>query len=172
VQDRLSTAVGLIGAGRLGPALAAGLRQADYDVRAIASARIESAQSLAATLGEDVRATSDPDDVLALCDLVFLTVPDAVIEPLAASLGWESRHLVVHCSGALGLEALVVVSRAGGNPGCLHPLQSFPSRSPQPDRFNGVFCGVERGSALGPFLETIRAETAQPWIRYFAVPRL
>ena len=164
-------AVGIVGAGRLGASLGGGLRQAGYDVRAVASGRLESARSLASALGDRARATSDPGDVLALCDLVFLTVPDAVIEPLSASLPWQRQHTVVHCSGALGLEALTAVTGAGGSPGCVHPLQSFPSRSPEPERFRGVFCGVEAGPNLGPLLESIVTDLGARSFRLEGVDR-
>ena len=76
----------------------------------------------------------------------------------------NQRHLVVHYSGALGLHALAGVTAAGGIPGCLHPLQSFPSRSLEPERFRGIFCGVEGVDPLGALLERmVTVLGAQPF---------
>jgi len=153
-----------VGAGRLGATLAAGLVDTGYRVTAVASQHLPGAQALATALGPGVEFTMDAARVAARCDLVFLTVPDAAIAPTCRSIAWEPRHLVVHCSGALGLDALAGVTAAGGVPGCLHPLQSFPSRSPEPERLRDIFCGVEGADPLGPLLEQmVRGFGAQPF---------
>lgn len=148
-------AVGLIGAGRLAAALAAGLARAGYPVRAIASARIESARSLAAALGPGVAASADPGDVAAACDVAFLTVPDSAIRPLAERIGWRQGQVVAHCSGALGLGELAAARPGGAVPACFHPLQTFPSRTPEPARFEGIFCGVEGAEPAHGWLEQV-----------------
>ena len=106
-------------------------------MKAIASTRNESAQTVAAALGHGLEATSDPARVAAVSDVVFLTVPDSAVAPVVASAPLEPRHSVVHCSGALGLEALSTAA-GGATTGCFHPLQSFPSRIPEPERFQAV----------------------------------
>lgn len=157
-------AVGFVGAGRLAAALASGLVETGYRVTAVASQHLSAAQALATALGRNVEFTTDAARVAARCDLVFLTVPDIAIAPASRSIPWERRHLVVHCSGALGLDALAAVTAAGGIPGCLHPLQSFPSRSPEPERFRGIFCGVEGVDPLGALLERmVTVLGAQPF---------
>lgn len=163
--------VGFIGAGRLAAALASGLVQSGYRVNAIASQHLTSAQTLAAALGPDVESNIDGGRVAALCDLVFLTVPDAAIAPACRSVAWQPRHLVVHCSGALGLDALAGATEAGARVGCLHPLQSFPSRSPEPERFRGIFCGVEGADPLGALLADIATELGATPFRLEGVDR-
>lgn len=162
--SEVTTTVGFVGAGRLGAALASGLVETGYRVTAVASQHLPAAQALAMALGPGVEFTVDAARVAARCDLVFLTVPDAAIAPTCRSIAWEPRHRVVHCSGALGLDALVGVAAAGGIPGCLHPLQSFPSRLPEPERLRGIFCGVEGADPLGSLLEQMVAGFgAQPF---------
>lgn len=151
----VATKVGFIGAGRLGATLASALLETGHRVASVASRRLPEAQTVASALGPGVEFTTDAGRVAARCDLVFLTVPDAAIGPTCRSIAWEPRHLVVHCSGALGLDALADVTDAGGIAGCLHPLQSFPSRTPEPERLRGIFCGVEGADPLGPLLEQI-----------------
>lgn len=143
--------IGIIGAGRLAASLGAALVEADYPLRAVASRNAASARQLADRLG----CSSVPiNTVVDTCDLVFITVPDAQIGPLAEALAWRPAQAVVHCSGALPLPALEPAVGRGALTGCLHPLQSFPSRTPEPLRFRGIHCGVEAEGPLGSYLET------------------
>lgn len=144
--------IGFIGAGRLAASLSAALRAAGFSVRAVASQDRASARTLATAIGVTEAA---PQRVVDSCDLVFLTVPDAVIAPLTALLPWRRGQSVVHCSGALGLSALEPATKRGALAGCLHPLQSFPSRSPEPARFQHIYCGVEAPEPLGNYLESL-----------------
>jgi len=153
MDDRRGTSVGFIGAGRLGAALAAGLAKAGYRVRAVASANRESARTLAGQIGPGVEAAEDANRVAALCDVVFLTVPDSSVGPACAAVRWQPRHVAVHCSGALGLDALARAAAGGAAAACFHPLQTFPSRVPEPGRFEGVFCGIESSEPAGALLE-------------------
>lgn len=150
--------VGFVGAGRLAASLASGMDEAGYRVTAIGSQTLSAAQSLAAALGRNVESTTGAARVAAMCDLVFLSVPDAAIGPVCRSIAWTPRHLVAHCSGTASLDALAAVAAVGGVAGCLHPLQSFPSRSPEAQRFRGIFCGVEGAEPLGALLEHIAAD--------------
>lgn len=160
----VATTVGFIGAGRLGATLAAALVETGYRVTAVASQHLPGAQALATALGPAVEYTTDAGRVATACDLVFLTVPDAAIAPTCRSIAWEPRHMVAHCSGALGLDALAEVTAAGGIAGCLHPLQSFPSRFPETGRLRGIFCGVEGADPLAVLLEQMVTQFgAQPF---------
>jgi predicted short-subunit dehydrogenase-like oxidoreductase (DUF2520 family) len=161
----------LIGAGRLAAALAAALLRAGYPVSAIASARIESARSLAAALGSEVAASADPRDVAAGCDVVFLAVPDGAIRRVAEGLGWRQGQVVVHCSGALGPGELAAASAAGAVAACFHPLQTFPSRTPEPARFEGIFCGVEGAEPAGSWLEQLARDLGARPFRLDGVDR-
>lgn len=155
VPDRVSEeirSIGFIGAGRLAAALAAALRDAGYPVRIVASRDQASATAFGSRLSMQAAAA---DAVVEACDLVFLTVPDSHIAALAGSLPWRPGHSVVHCSGALGLDVLAAAAERGAMPGCLHPLQSFPSRTPEPARLHGIFCGVEAPEPLGAYLEAL-----------------
>lgn len=153
--------IGFIGAGRLAASLAAALRGAGYPVSAMASHHAESARQLAASVS--CNATT-PGAVAQSCDLVFLTVPDAHIAPLAASLPWRPGQAVTHCSGALARSVLGPASARGALTSCIHPLQSFPSRTPEASRFQGIHCGIEAPDPLGRYLQTLtRALGATPF---------
>lgn len=96
----------IVGAGRLGRALAAALRDAGI--------------SAAGPLG---RGATCPD-----ADVVVLCVPDGEIASAAAAIEPSAdrhRPLVGHCSGALGLDVL-----APHQAFSLHPLMTVPAEGP------------------------------------------
>jgi predicted short-subunit dehydrogenase-like oxidoreductase (DUF2520 family) len=97
--------VGVVGAGRVGTALAAALRDAGVDVEG--------------PVGRGER----PER----CDAIVLCVPDAEI-PAAAEVVTAAAPLVGHTSGATPLSAL---APAGVPAFGLHPLQSFAAPNPQ-----------------------------------------
>jgi predicted short-subunit dehydrogenase-like oxidoreductase (DUF2520 family) len=171
VAEREQLRIGVIGAGRLGASLAVALARAGYHLTAVAGRDPAAAERLAGAMGPGVLAAPSPAGLLANADLVFLTVPDAAIEGLSAALPWEPGHMAVHCSGALGLDALLAASRAGAATGCFHPLQSFPSREPEPARFRGIVCGVEGREPLGGLLEGIAGDLGAGVVRLEGIDR-
>ncbi len=137
--------IGVVGAGRLGSSLLAALREAGHDARPL-----------------DSRAPSSA--AIGFSSAVFITVPDAAIRTVAEDLPWRRGQSVVHCSGALGLYALDAAGAAGAAVGCLHPLQSFPSRTPAPERFKDIYCGIEGTGSLAAELESLVLKLgAQPF---------
>jgi predicted short-subunit dehydrogenase-like oxidoreductase (DUF2520 family) len=82
--------------------------------------------------------------------ILFLAVPDDAVRDMAARIAEMDppRELaVVHCSGALGLDAM---SALGDNQcGSFHPLQSFPEPR-EPSAFRGITVAVD---ATSPALE-------------------
>lgn len=63
--------------------------------------------------------------VAGACDLVFITTPDAAIEPTVAALSWRAGSSVVHCSGATEVNALCHARDQGAAIVGLHPMQTF-----------------------------------------------
>jgi predicted short-subunit dehydrogenase-like oxidoreductase (DUF2520 family) len=107
--------LGIVGAGRVGIALAAALREA----------------------GVRVEGPAGRGEVPEGCDAIVLCVPDAEI-PAAAAAVAGAAPLVGHTSGATSLSAL---EAAGGAAFGLHPLQTFPVGS-GPEAFRGAGCAV------------------------------
>jgi len=107
--------VGVVGAGRLGSALARALGSAGLDV--------------AGPLGRGEAPQG--------CAAVVLCVPDAEI-PAAAAAVAGAAPLVGHTSGATPLAAL---EPAGGDGFGLHPLQTF-APGDGPEAFRGAGCAV------------------------------
>jgi len=154
MSDARGLGIGLVGDGRLAGSLAAALQRAGYGVLGVAG---RESPSLASMFSE--------------ADIVFLTVQDSHVGEVAASLPWRPGQFAVHCSGALSLGALDAAVRAGAVAGCLHPLQSFPSRSPEPDRFQGITCGVEAPEPLASVLEQIARDLGSSTLRLEGVDR-
>src|SRR5579859_7030150 len=86
--ESVAGSIGIIGAGAVGVTLARALAARGARISAVASRSQASAESLAAVLPH-VRAIP-PGDMPAAADLVFLTVSDAAITPLAEALHWRA----------------------------------------------------------------------------------
>lgn len=146
--------IAILGLGRLGTTLAAALTRQSYEV-ACAHAR----------------GRSEAQTALDAADLVLLTVPDAAIVELCASLRWRAGQAVAHCSGALGLDALAAAAEAGALVGCLHPIQSFPAGTPDPARFEAITCGIEAVPPLDATLERLAHDLGARTVRLEGVDR-
>ena len=75
--------IGIIGAGRLGSALAHALLAAGYPLEMISSRQLSDAERLVSSLPTVSSVTVD--NLVQECDFVFLAVPDEYISELAFS---------------------------------------------------------------------------------------
>ena len=137
-----TSAIGFIGAGRSGTALATALARASYPVTFIASRTFDHAQALAKGLRGAV-AYPNLQQVADRCDIVFLTVPDDTIASVCRSIEWRPETQVIHCSGAHSLEPLEHARESGAAIGAFHPLQSLPAGGYTPDVFRDVSFAIE-----------------------------
>ncbi|WP_306318607.1 MULTISPECIES: Rossmann-like and DUF2520 domain-containing protein [unclassified Streptomyces] len=136
--------VGVVGAGRVGPALAASLQLAGH--RPVAASGVSDASvRRAATLLPDVPLVP-PAEVLAQADLVLLTVPDDVlpglVEGFAETGAVRPGQLLVHTSGRYGTKVLEPALRAGALPLALHPAMTFTGTAVDVQRLAGCSFGV------------------------------
>ena len=116
--------IGIIGAGRLGSALAfASFPNGDV---VAASSRSAQRRKWMEKLIPNLTATSDPSEVARLADLVFITTSDEAIRHVCENIDWLPSHHVVHCSGVLSLDILESAKNAGALVAGFHPLQTFP----------------------------------------------
>ena len=116
-------AIGLIGTGRLGKALALSLMDCGLRVAAVGSLTLNESAPLAAMIPGCANLT--PQQVADCCDLVFITTTDGAIQSTADALRWRAGHGVVHCSGATEVSTLVKAARDGAQIGGFHPMQTF-----------------------------------------------
>jgi len=145
--------VGIIGAGRVGSALALSLAEKGHTVAAIASRRDNGARALARRIA-GAQATS-AQEVAGRCDLVFLTLPDAAVAPVASELAWRAGQAVVHTSGALDLSVLAPAAARDALPGGFHPLRAFALGDSGANAFAGVTIGIAGPPALSAELEAL-----------------
>lgn len=132
--------VGVIGAGRVGAVLGNALRRSGHEivgVTAVSDASRERAEMLLP--GAPIMTA---DQILPLCDVVLLTVPDDAIGPLVDGLAtlelWTAHHAVIHTSGAYGVEILEPARLAGAITIALHPAMTFTGTSIDVPRLDGL----------------------------------
>jgi predicted short-subunit dehydrogenase-like oxidoreductase (DUF2520 family) len=123
----------VIGAGKVGRALHAGLSAAGVD------SSLRQARTLLAR-------------PLPLCDLVVISSRDGRIEEIARLLAHGERlpRAVVHCAGALDVTPLAALSARGVAVATMHPCLSFPSEDARVSLAGGalVATGDARAVAL------------------------
>ncbi|MFG3054358.1 Rossmann-like and DUF2520 domain-containing protein [Kitasatospora sp. NPDC048239] len=153
-------AVGVVGTGRVGPALGAALQLAGHRVVAASGVSTASRRRADALL-PGVRIVTPPQ-VLAAADLVLLTVPDDALADLVAGLASTGAvrpgQLVVHTSGAHGVAVLEPATRAGALPLALHPAMTFTGTSVDLARLAGCPFGVTAPEELRPVAEALVVE--------------
>ncbi len=115
--DRRSCVI--VGRGRAGQSFRGALAFAGWDVELIA-ARPFVQHDVRHGAAEDPTARV-PTELFVAADLVVIAVPDAAIAAVAAALP-ATPGLVVHVSGATGLDVLKSHTRRGS----IHPLMSLP----------------------------------------------
>ena len=123
--------VSIIGAGRLGTALAGALASCGYTIEAVVARHHRRAQRAAEI--SDTRPlvlTSTQLGQLPASHLLFITTPDDAIAATATALASILRErpqharIALHASGALSAEALSDLRESGCAIGSLHPLIS------------------------------------------------
>jgi len=136
----------IVGAGKVGTALAQLLAQAGCEFLGAASRSAASAQAACRLAGAG-RATTDAASLTRDAQLVFITTPDDAIArvcaELAAAKAFARGAVVAHCSGALSSEVLQPARACGAAVGSLHPLQSFATVEQAVELLPGSFCCVE-----------------------------
>ena len=131
---------GIIGLGRLGGTLA----QALNPLWCMTHSQAKAEEFQQQCDGVNVRSSIEALDVLPDC--ILITVPDGQIESVAQSV---ARHfgkrlegkMVLHCSGALGVELLDSCRTQGAHAASAHPFQTFTTASP--DALQGIAWGID-----------------------------
>ncbi|MCA1823565.1 MAG: Rossmann-like and DUF2520 domain-containing protein [Mycobacteriales bacterium] len=152
--------VGVVGAGRVGTALASALHSAGHEVVAVSGVSAASQRRAAERLpGVPVLS---PSDVVRRAALVLVTPPDdqlaGVVRGLAEGGDVRAGQLVVHCSGRYGLEVLEPAVELGALPLALHPVMTFLGAAEDVDRLVGATFGVTAPDVLRPVAEALVLE--------------
>lgn len=132
--------VALVGAGRVGTAVAELLRRSGHMIVGISSRTTESAELATTVIGS----TAFPLDDLPASDVTLIGVPDDAIEEVATALAGRVTHgnVVCHFAGSLGLGPLAPVIEAGAFACALHPVQACPDVATAIERLPGSAWGV------------------------------
>jgi predicted short-subunit dehydrogenase-like oxidoreductase (DUF2520 family) len=146
--------VAVLGAGRVGTALAVLLQRSGHAVTAVAGREATTARAAEYLPGVPVL----PETAASLAaELVLLALPDDAIEPtalrLAESAAFRPGGWVAHVSGALGLDVLTAPLAAGARRLAIHPLQTMPDVASAIERIPSSAMAVtaddEDGARLG-----------------------
>jgi len=152
--------VAIIGAGKVGTAVAVLLSRAGHEIAALSSRRQAHADSAAALTGG--RALIDPVEAARLGEVIFITTPDDTLGEVCAGIaggaGFLPGDTVFHMSGAVATDVLEPARRAGAGVGSIHPMQSFADATGAIDQLPGSVFGVTaEPEALPVALEMVEA---------------
>src|SRR5712691_9080085 len=135
--------VAVVGAGRVGTAIAVLLQRAGHRIVAVSGR--SATRDRASRFLPDVPFESDVDAARS-GDLVLIAVPDDAIASVTARLAeagsFRPGQWVAHLSGATGLDALAPAEAAGARSVAVHPLQTFPDVEGALDRIPGCSVAV------------------------------
>lgn len=166
--------VSIVGAGRLGTALARALSANGYTIEAVVTRTRRHAKRAARLVGTRPLALAFTQlDLLPASDILFITTPDDAISEVAAELAARIKNggrqqtsrrtrTALHASGALSSAALASLREAGFSTGSLHPLVSVsdPLQGAQ-SLGSAFFCVEGSAAALRVALRVVRALGAQ-----------
>ncbi|WP_066634353.1 Rossmann-like and DUF2520 domain-containing protein [Desulfolucanica intricata] len=119
--------VAIVGAGKVGTALAVLLKENGYPIIGISSRSPASAKAAAEKVDSEV--VICPEEITRKAGLVFITTPDREIGNVDGVIGrnggYKPGQVVAHTSGSEPAEILVSARKAGAAVVSIHPLQSF-----------------------------------------------
>jgi predicted short-subunit dehydrogenase-like oxidoreductase (DUF2520 family) len=142
--------VGVVGAGRVGTALALLLAKAGH--RIVGASGGPASRERVDRFLPDVPLL-EPIDVTAAAEAAILAVPDDEIPTVCAALAdggaFRSGQAVLHLSGSVSLAALDPAAAAGAMVASVHPLQTVPTVESALERIPGSPMAVTARSEEG-----------------------
>ena len=125
----MSKRIVVVGAGKVGTALAVLLKQAGSDIAGITSRTLDSAKKASERLTPPPPFSDKADTLTPRGDIILLTTKDDAIHEtcgrIAEKGGFRKGQIVLHVSGSLPSSILSPAKEMGCHTGSLHPLQSF-----------------------------------------------
>jgi predicted short-subunit dehydrogenase-like oxidoreductase (DUF2520 family) len=157
--------VSIIGAGRLGQALALALQSAGYPVVALVAQRRQKAEKAAALMTNKPMPIALATDRLAelpSADLTIIATPDDAIEETARRLAsfqqGRGQKTILHTSGALSSAVLAPLAEVGFQTGSIHPLVSVSDAASGATALRGAYFCLEGNSKARKLAGTIVAD--------------
>lgn len=159
---KMST-IGFIGAGITGTALATRLDQQGYNITAVSSRTLASAEKLAERM-KHCQVYTTSQEVADNADIIFITTPDDVIGEIAARIRWHKGQCIVHCSGAHSTDIIEPAKEFGADTGCFHPLQTFASIQQAIENLPGSTFAIEAQEPLLSILKGMSRAIGGYWV--------
>ena len=152
--------IGIIGAGKVGIAIARVLKKKGFEVAAVADVTGEKALNMARQyLGNSVSYTDNNMEVVGTCDIVAITTQDGAIREVAKEIHEKAERLddklFFHTSGANPSSILKPLDGKGAILGSLHPLQTFPDIDSAIRALPSTYIFVEGDERALRILETL-----------------
>lgn len=152
--------VGVIGGGRVGPVLGAGLAAAGHAVTGVATVS-EGGRERAQALLPHAPILEIPV-LVERSELVLLAIPEDEIESFVAGLAaagvWQPGQLVLHTAPGLGWSVLQPAVSAGAIPLAVHPAMSFTGTSMDLVRLRESYCAVSAPAPVLPIAQALVVE--------------
>ncbi len=152
--------VGVIGAGHVGPVLAAALAGAGHAIVGIAAVSERNRDRARAMLPE-VPILEIPD-LVERSELVILAIPESELETLVAGLAatgtWQAGQLVMHTAPGVGCSVLAPAVAAGAIPLAVHPAMVFTGTSLDLVRLRESYCAVTAPTPVLPIGQALVVE--------------
>jgi predicted short-subunit dehydrogenase-like oxidoreductase (DUF2520 family) len=150
--------VGVIGAGRVGPVVAAALRNAGHAV--IGTTRGSDEERVDAVLpGVPVL---DAVDVAGRAELVVIAVPrtelPGLVAGLAAVQAWQPGQLVLHTDASYGVNVLRPAVVQGAIPLAIHPAIAFTGTSIDLRQLTHAYAAVTAPAPVLPIAQALAVE--------------
>jgi predicted short-subunit dehydrogenase-like oxidoreductase (DUF2520 family) len=141
----MSRSISIVGAGRLGRALARSLRQVGWRIGPVVTRYADHSRAAVHAIGAGKPLATLTSEVVD-ADVILLATPDDVLAEVARQLAKLAGHkcrgkIVLHGSGALDNKVLQPLARCGAATGSIHPMQTFTKNS-QPN-LKGVIFAIE-----------------------------
>ncbi|MFV0374924.1 DUF2520 domain-containing protein [Microbacterium sp.] len=150
--------VGVIGAGRVGPVMAAALAGAGHALNGITAG--SDPERVAAVVG-DVPVLP-ADEVARRSELVVVAVPHEQLPGVVAGLAdvgaWQVGQLVLHTDPAHGVEVLAPATGCGAIPLAVHPAIGFTGTSIDLRQLPGSYAAVTAPAAVLPIAQALAVE--------------
>lgn len=148
-----SFTIGLIGAGKVGCALASGLAADGHQVVATTGGSDSTLARLEARLpGVPVASANEVADSASL---IIVAVPDDSLKRVVENTTWKPGQIVWHVAGRYGVDILAPAARAGAMCLAMHPALAFTGWSQDLTRLRGATFTVTCDPVVLPLAQAL-----------------
>lgn len=150
--------VGVIGAGRVGPVVAAALAGAGHALTGITPGSDD--DRVDAILPDLPRVSAE--EVIRRSELVVIAVPHDELPGLVAGLAelgaWQVGQIVMHTDAAHGIQVLTPAASRGAIPIAIHPAIAFTGTSTDLRALKDAYAAVTAPAAVLPIAQALAVE--------------